>query len=58
VSLARNSPTLLLAAILFIPVMHFTVVRSEERRLERDFRVEYSEYKLRVSRWIPRPPKG
>jgi protein-S-isoprenylcysteine O-methyltransferase Ste14 len=56
VSLARQSPTLLLAAILFLPVMHVTVVRAEESRLERDFGGAYLEYKLRVRRWIPRPP--
>ncbi len=57
VSLARQSPTLLLAAVLFLPVMHFTVVRGEERRLERDFGAEYLQYKRSVARWIPRPPK-
>jgi protein-S-isoprenylcysteine O-methyltransferase Ste14 len=58
-SLARQSPTLLLAGLLFLPVMHFTVVRAEERRLERDFGAEYLKYKCSVPRWIPRlPNKG
>lgn len=56
VSLARHSPTLFLAAILFLPAMHLTVVRGEERRLEKDFGDEYLEYKRSVPRWIPRPP--
>jgi protein-S-isoprenylcysteine O-methyltransferase Ste14 len=56
VSLARQSPTLLLVAVLFLPVMHFTVVRGEERRLERDFGAEYLEYKRSVACWIPRSP--
>jgi protein-S-isoprenylcysteine O-methyltransferase Ste14 len=58
VSLARSSPTLLLITALFLPVMHFTVVLAEERRLERDFSAEYLEYKRRVHRWLPHPPKG
>ena len=57
VSLARQSPTLLLAAVLFLPVMHFTVVRGEELRLERDFGEAYLDYRRRVARWIPRLPK-
>ncbi len=57
VSLARHSPTLFLAACLYLPVLHVTVVRSEERRMERDFDGEYLEYKRSVPRWIPRPPK-
>ncbi len=56
VSLAKQSPTLLLAALLFLPAMHFTVVGWEERRLERDFGEEYLEYKRSVARWIPRLP--
>jgi protein-S-isoprenylcysteine O-methyltransferase Ste14 len=57
VSLSRQSPTLLLAAVLFLPIMHFTVVRGEERRLERDFGAEYLKYKRSVPRWIPLQPK-
>jgi protein-S-isoprenylcysteine O-methyltransferase Ste14 len=57
VSLSRRSPTLFLAACLFLPVMHFTAVYREEQRLERDFNGDYLEYKHRVPRWIPRPPK-
>jgi protein-S-isoprenylcysteine O-methyltransferase Ste14 len=57
VSLARQSPTLLFAAVLFLPIMHFIVVRGEEQRLERDFGSEYLEYKRSVHRWLPRPPK-
>ena len=55
VALARQSPTLLLAGLLFLPVMHFTVVRGEEQRLERDFGAEYLEYKHSVPRWTPPP---
>jgi protein-S-isoprenylcysteine O-methyltransferase Ste14 len=56
-SLARSSPTLLFITALFLPVIHFTVVRREEKRLERDFGAEYLEYKRRVPCWIPHPPK-
>jgi protein-S-isoprenylcysteine O-methyltransferase Ste14 len=54
VSLSRSSPTLFLAAVLFLPLMRWTVVRGEEQRLERDFGPDYFEYKRRVPRWIPR----
>ena len=57
VSLARSSPVLLLAACLFPIVLHFTVVRSEEERMERDFGQAYLAYKKTVPRWIPRPRK-
>jgi protein-S-isoprenylcysteine O-methyltransferase Ste14 len=53
-ALARRSPTLLAAAVLFLPVMHCTVVRGEERRLESEFGSEYREYTEQVPRWIPR----
>jgi protein-S-isoprenylcysteine O-methyltransferase Ste14 len=56
-ALANRSPTLLLAAALFPIAMHFTVVRGEEQRLEREFGDEYLEYTRRVPRWIPRMPK-
>jgi protein-S-isoprenylcysteine O-methyltransferase Ste14 len=57
VAFARQSPTLLLVACLFLPVMHVAVVRREEDRMERGFGGEYLEYKRQVPRWIPRPPK-
>lgn len=57
VALARRSPTLLSAAALFSISIHFTVVRSEERRLEADFGQDYLENKRRVPRWIPRVPR-
>jgi protein-S-isoprenylcysteine O-methyltransferase Ste14 len=56
VSLAKQSPILLLAAVLYLAMMHPTVVRGEEQRLERDFGEEHLEYKRSVARWIPRPP--
>jgi protein-S-isoprenylcysteine O-methyltransferase Ste14 len=57
VSLAGRSPSLLLAACLYLPILHATVVRGEERRMERDFGDDYLEYRRRVPRWIPRPPR-
>ena len=57
VAFARQSPTLLVVACLFLPVMHLSVVRKEESRMEHDFGDEYLTYKRRVPRWIPRPPK-
>jgi protein-S-isoprenylcysteine O-methyltransferase Ste14 len=53
VALSRNSPTIFLAAVLFPIIMNFAVIPSEERRLERDFGKEYTEYKSKVPRWIP-----
>jgi protein-S-isoprenylcysteine O-methyltransferase Ste14 len=57
VALSRRSPSLLAIACLFLPVMHLVVVRREEPRLMRKYGGDYAEYKRRVPRWIPRPPK-
>jgi protein-S-isoprenylcysteine O-methyltransferase Ste14 len=57
VALSRRSPSLLLVACLFLPVMHMVVVRWEEPRLEKIYGSAYSDYKCTVPRWIPRPPK-
>ncbi len=57
VAFSRQSPTLLLAACLFLPIMDRTIVRREEERLRQDFGIEYEEYKRRVPRWIPKPPR-
>ena len=57
ISLAGSSPFLFLLACLYPVLLNFTVVRSEEDRMERDFGEAYREYKHRVPRWIPRPPK-
>jgi protein-S-isoprenylcysteine O-methyltransferase Ste14 len=55
-ALSRGSPTLLLVALLFIPLMDRLVVRAEEDRLERDFGDEYLDYQSKAARWIPKPP--
>jgi protein-S-isoprenylcysteine O-methyltransferase Ste14 len=57
VALSRRSPSLLLIACLFLPVMHLVVTRWEEPRLEKMYGSAYSDFKRTVPRWIPRPPK-
>lgn len=36
---------------------HLVVVGYEERRLRREFGQEYDDYRARVGRWLPRPPR-
>jgi protein-S-isoprenylcysteine O-methyltransferase Ste14 len=57
VALFRRSPTLSPAACFFLPILHLVVMLKGERRVERDFGSEYLEYKRKVPRWIPHPPK-
>jgi protein-S-isoprenylcysteine O-methyltransferase Ste14 len=53
-ALARQSPSLLAVAILFVPVMHILITRVEEPRAEGFFGREYIDYKQKVGRWVPR----
>jgi protein-S-isoprenylcysteine O-methyltransferase Ste14 len=57
VALWRQSPTLLVVAIAFVPTMHLVVTVIEEPRAERRFGEEYRSYKQIVSRWLPRWPR-
>jgi protein-S-isoprenylcysteine O-methyltransferase Ste14 len=54
-SLWRGSPTLLAAAVAFLPVMHLFVVRLEEPATRRRLGAAYDDYRRRVPRWLPRP---
>lgn len=54
VAFYRQSPTFLLAAIIFLPAIDTFVRRVEEPRLEARFGKQYVEYKRAVPRWIPR----
>jgi protein-S-isoprenylcysteine O-methyltransferase Ste14 len=50
VAFSRESPALLPAGCLYVPVTNATVVHGEEKRMERDFGGEYLEYKRHVPR--------
>ena len=52
-----SMPLLLYAGVLGLG-MHLFVVGYEEPSLRRSFGDEYGAYERRVSRWIPRPPRG
>ena len=54
VALVRRSPSFLLAAILFAPIIDVYVRRVEEPRLTARFGEAYSRYAEAVPRWIPR----
>ncbi len=57
VALWRQSLTLLVVAIAFVPVMHLVVTGIEEPRAERRFGEEYRSYKQIVPRWLPHWPR-
>jgi protein-S-isoprenylcysteine O-methyltransferase Ste14 len=57
VALWRQSPTLLVVASAFVPIMHFVVTVIEEPRAEQRFGEEYRSYKQVVPRWLPRWPR-
>jgi protein-S-isoprenylcysteine O-methyltransferase Ste14 len=52
----RQSPSFLLAAAAFVPVIDAYVRRMEEPRLEARFGEDYAAYTRAVPRWIPRWP--
>lgn len=53
-----RAPGLLLYAAVVGTGFHLFIVFYEEPRLERSFGSEYTAYKARVGRWLPRPPEG
>ena len=53
-SLWRGSPTLLVAALAFLPVMHVFILRVEEPATRRRLSAAYDDYRNRVPRWLPR----
>jgi len=54
-SLWRGSVTLLAAALVFLPVMHLSLVRVEEPATRRRLGAVYDDYLQRVPRWLPHP---
>jgi protein-S-isoprenylcysteine O-methyltransferase Ste14 len=50
----RSSPTLLVLALGFLPVMHLFVTRSEEPATRRRLGAQYDDHLRRVPRWLPR----
>lgn len=53
-SLWRGSPTLLAAALAFLPAMHLFLVRVEEPATRKRLGAAYDDYRDRVPRWLPR----
>ena len=49
-----NLSTMFIIIPIFMLAVHFAVVRSEERNLEKRFGKRYLEYKKKVPRWIPK----
>ena len=47
-----NSRWPLVALVIVLPVMHYLVIRREERYMERRFGDAYRAYRRRVRRWI------
>src|SRR5437868_5651567 len=52
VAVAMNSPWIALSFLVLILLLHFGVVRPEERYLSAKFGNTYDEYRKRVRRWI------
>ena len=52
VTLLMNSIWTLLFLPLVIAILHFTVIRKEERYLAATFDIAYDEYRRRVRRWL------
>lgn len=52
VALFCDSPTALLLLPIVLLIIHFAVIRREERYLEAKFGANYSRYKNRVRRWL------
>ena len=53
-----GSVGILLLVLLGFPFAHYQVTRIEEPRLRERFGQSYIDYCGRVSRWIPKPPRG
>jgi protein-S-isoprenylcysteine O-methyltransferase Ste14 len=54
VALLRRSPSFLLAALAYLPLIHLYVLRVEEPRLAARFGEAYRRYFHAVPRWVPR----
>ena len=54
VVVAVNAGWALVGVPVFVTYLHFSVIRREEGFLERSFGEEYTSYKRRVPRWMPR----
>lgn len=50
----RASPTLFVAALAFLPVMHVSVMHLEEPTTRARLGAAYDDYLRRVPRWLPR----
>ncbi len=57
-ALAFSSVGILLLFLAGWPLAHLQVVLLEEPLLEKRFGQTYRDYRARVPRWIPRPPRG
>ena len=57
VAFLRNSPTMLLISVAFVPAIHTFVVCFEEPHTKRRFEAAYDRYKVNVPRWLPRLPR-
>jgi protein-S-isoprenylcysteine O-methyltransferase Ste14 len=57
-ALAFSSMGILLLFLVGLPLAHLQVVLLEEPLLEKRFGQTYRDYRARVPRWIPRPPRG
>jgi len=56
-ALAFSSTGIFLLLLVGLPLAHLQVVLLEEPRLEKRFGQAYVDYRRRVPRWIPRPPR-
>jgi protein-S-isoprenylcysteine O-methyltransferase Ste14 len=56
-ALAFSSTGIFLLLLVALPLAHLHLVLLEEPRLERRFGQAYADYRNRVPRWIPRPPR-
>jgi protein-S-isoprenylcysteine O-methyltransferase Ste14 len=56
-ALAFSSTGIFLLFLVGLPLAHLQVVLLEEPRLEKRFGQAYIDYRRRVPRWIPRPPR-
>ncbi|MFQ5806914.1 MAG: methyltransferase family protein [Phycisphaerae bacterium] len=56
-ALAFCSTGIFLLFLVGLPLAHLQVVLLEEPRLEKRFGQTYIDYRARVPRWIPRPPR-
>jgi protein-S-isoprenylcysteine O-methyltransferase Ste14 len=58
VALCTGSPLVLAYAAIVAAAFHLRVILYEEPTLARDFPGDWPAYAAKVSRWLPRPPRG